>query len=179
MLDAARSLVIEHGYEAVSTQMIADTAGVARQTLYRRWPGKAELVLDAFLQSVMQDEAVGDQPFEEELRRFLQHLFRNLRRDGGAIRSLIASAQRDAAFLETFRTRFALRRAEIVKAILRRAVASGELPAEADIETATTMFHGAFWYRLLLGQPLDDVFIERLLRLLCAGLRAEPETLQR
>src|SRR5947199_331051 len=47
LLEAARRLVLEKGYAATSISDIAAAAGTGRQTLYRRWPGKAQLILDA------------------------------------------------------------------------------------------------------------------------------------
>ena len=45
LLEATRTLVVQHGYDGVTVEMIARAAGTGRQTIYRRWPGKAELVL--------------------------------------------------------------------------------------------------------------------------------------
>jgi len=47
LLDAAYELVVERGYAAVSMDAIAAKAGSGKQTIYRWWPGKADLVLDA------------------------------------------------------------------------------------------------------------------------------------
>lgn len=169
LLAAARRLVIQRGYQAVSTQMIASAAGVGRQTLYRRWPSKADLVLDAFLESAGHADPLPDLPVEDALLTFLDQLFRHLERDGPAIRSLIASAQDDDAFRQTFRDRFADPRAARVAAILQRAIDRRELPA-SDLSIALAVFHGAFWYRLLLGQPLDAGFGRSLVTFLLNGL---------
>lgn len=53
MLDAARSLVVERGYEAVTMVQIAETAGVGRQTLYRWWPSKQAVIADCILDDVL------------------------------------------------------------------------------------------------------------------------------
>jgi len=172
LLAAARRLVIRDGYAAVSTQQIAAEAGVARQTLYRRWPGKADLVLDAFLDSAGRAAPRSDLPLDQALREFLDQLFDHLAQDGPAIRSLIASAQRDPAFLDTFRQRFVLPRAGLVQQWLQAAQARGEVDPTADLDMAVTMLHGTFWYRLLLGEPLDEAFRERLAQQLLRGLRA-------
>jgi AcrR family transcriptional regulator len=171
LLEVARKLVIRHGYGNVSIQMIAAAASVGRQTLYRRWPGKADLILEAFFASATAVDDPGDGPVAKVLTRFLSNLFNNLKRDGPAIRSLIASAQNDPHFLQSFKQKFVHPRAEVVADILRRAVEAGELKRSADIEIAVTALHGAFWYRLLLGEPLTPDFAGRLASSIIRGLR--------
>ncbi|MHA3976140.1 TetR/AcrR family transcriptional regulator [Halovulum sp. GXIMD14794] len=156
---AARKLVREHGYGAVSIGQIIAAAGVSRQTLYRRWDSKADLVLEAFFESAGSppDPAPGA-PIRPALEAFLLQIFRHLEQDGGAIRNLIASAQTDPAFLTGFRENFVIPRERMVTDLLDRAVAERQLPPGFDIATATQMLHGGFWYRMLNGQPLDEAF---------------------
>lgn len=157
--DAARRLVREHGYGAVSIGQIIAEAGVSRQTLYRRWDSKADLVLEAFFDVAGSppDLAAGE-PVRPVLEVFLIRIFRHLARDGGAMRNLIASAQSDPTFMTTFREKFILPRERMVSDLLLRAVADGQLPASMDVATATQMLHGGFWYRMLNDQPLSDAF---------------------
>jgi AcrR family transcriptional regulator len=162
LMQAARELVAKLGYRDVTIQMIAKQAGVGRQTLYRRWPSKADLVLDAFLERASAIGVVPDGPVATMLEAFLRQLFVGLQEDGLAIRSLIASAQDDDAFRETFHARFVKPRDQIIIDILQRAIARGELPGAADPDMMVEMIHGAFWYRLLLGQPLDAAYAGKL-----------------
>lgn len=164
--------MIRHGYRMVSIQQIVTEAGVAKQTLYRRWPSKAELVLDAFLESADSVPVASEGSVEQVLQTYLRDLFANLQTDGPAIRSLIASSQEDSDFLESFRSRFVLPRARIVTEVLRAACGRGELSSEADLDTAVDALHGAFWYRLLQNEPLDAAFAERLARFILRGLGA-------
>lgn len=171
LMAAARRLVSRHGYGAVTIQMIAAEVGVGRQTLYRRWPGKAELVLDAFLESVgaIDIEEAGDVSVSTALKAYLARLFENLRKDGPAIRNLIASAQDDDAFLKTFRERFVKPRAEAVRRILDVARQRGEIAPSSDIDMLLALIHGGFWYPLLLGEPLNEAYADRLVDQLLAG----------
>jgi len=162
LLQAARELVAEYGYEKVSMQMIADHAGVGRQTAYRRWPSKAELVLEAFVAKADRLSAVEQGPVVEMLERFLQQIFHGLEKDGLAVRSLIASAQGDPAFRETFYERFIKPRDQVLARILKQGVDQGELPASMDLDRMVEMIHGAFWYRLLLGRDLDERYAKQL-----------------
>lgn len=172
LLDAARRLVIRDGYRAVSIQHIVDEAGVAKQTLYRRWRSKAELILDAFKESAGTAAVPETGPVEEILLSFLLDLFAHLEIDGPAIRNLIASAQEDPDFLASFRSRFVEPRAQIVTDILRAAQQRGEVPPDADLGTAVDAFHGAFWYRLLQADTLTPAFATKLTGFVLRGLGA-------
>lgn len=162
LLDATRRLVSDRGYSAVTIAMVAEEAGVSRQTLYRRWPSKADLVLDAFLASAAIDEVFEEGPLSEVLFRFLSNLFANMKNDGPAIRNLIASAQIDPAFMRSFRERFVEPRAEIMAGIIRKGASRGEVSGALDMEVLMDCLHGAFWYRLLLGKQLDDDYARRM-----------------
>lgn len=162
LLEVTRKLVSEKGYADVTIASIASAAGVGRQTIYRRWSSKAELVLDAFLDSASQDEVIDSGPVQATLERFLANLFRIIGKDGPAIRNLIASAQTDEAFLKVFRERFVLPRAEIAATIIKSGISRGELSDSLDLELSVDALHGVFWYRLLQGRPLDDALALRL-----------------
>ena len=164
ILAAARRLVGELGYEAVTTRMIADAAGAGKQTLYRRWPSKAELVLEAFLTFA---EAQVDGPsagasIHDELAGFLRRTFAALQEAGSGVRGLMAAAQHDAAFRQLFRTRFIEPRRHALAALLTAATRDGRLPPDTDVEAMTIAVFGAVWYRLLLDESLDDAFAGRL-----------------
>jgi AcrR family transcriptional regulator len=166
LLEAARKLVLEQGYDKVSIGSIASAAGVSRQTLYSRWNCKAELVLDAFFANFARREQPNELPVLRALTGFLKNLFANLEADGPVFRHLIAAAQADAAFLRLLKTRFVQPRAAVAASLLEKAVARGELPREADIATAMDALHGAFVFRLLMNDPLDAAYAKRLARLI-------------
>jgi AcrR family transcriptional regulator len=175
LMQAARRLVSEHGYQAVSMQMIADLAGVGRQTVYRRWPSKAGLVFDAYLERAQELGEIPDGPVIGMLTRFLTQIFEGLEQDGLAVSSLIAAAQDDLEFRESFNERFVKPRDNIMEEILRRAVTRGELRDSVDLALVVEMVHGTFWYRLLLGKPLDRAYAARLAELVLGPLMASPQ----
>lgn len=178
ILATARRLVAEHGYQGVTTRMIADTAGVGKQTIYRRWPSKAELVLDAFLaQARAEVDAPGHgaAPVRERVAGFLRRTFDALAESGPAVRSLMATAQHDPEFRASFRTRFIEPRRNALRGLLAKAAADGLLPPGADIDAATIALYGAVWYRLLLDEPMDDACSDRLAAVIVGGLRRADE----
>ncbi len=105
----------------------------------------------------------------QELVTFLGKTFDVLQQTGRAMRSLMAAAQSDAQFCERFRTRFIERRRAILEAIIKRAIAHGELPADVDCKAAIIAIYGGLWYRLLLEESLDQEFAERLIELVLNG----------
>jgi AcrR family transcriptional regulator len=172
ILAAARELVVAHGYEAVTTQAIAEAAGVGKQTIYRRWPTKAELVLEAFLAHAHSSVDVASQErLESALRSFLTRTFHALDVTGPAVRSLMAQAQTDEGFRQTFRTRFiAPRREALARAIEEASAREGVETSPGDVDAAVIALFGAVWYRLLLGEPFDTGLAARLARIVAAGL---------
>lgn len=163
---AALRLVREQGYDGVSISAIATAAGVARQTLYNRWATKADLVLEAVFEETARyaDRPAPDPqaPAADQLRVFLTGVFAHLGRDGDTLRALIAAAQQDPSFGEAFRTRFVQPREEMVTEILSRARERGELPEGRSPRLMSEFIHGAFWYRLLNGQPVDDALAQQI-----------------
>jgi AcrR family transcriptional regulator len=176
ILSTARDLVVRHGYEGVTTEMIAKAAGASKQTIYRRWPGKADLVLEAFLayatRAVDSGMAATARPVSERLALFLRRTFAALEKTGPAIRSLMASAQSDAEFRRTFKTRFIEPRRRSLAALLQLGIERGELASDCDIEAAVIALYGAVWYRLLLDEPMDHTFAQRLGNTILTGLGA-------
>lgn len=173
LLEATRALVVQHGYDGVTVEMIARAAGTGRQTIYRRWPGKAELVLDAFVSharlEVDDPSAAGS--CEQSVARFLERTFTALEETGPALRSLMAHAQRDPGFRQLFLDRFIEVRRNSLRQLLRQGVDRGDLPAGAAIEAAISALYGALWYRLLLGEPLDHFYAQQLATLIVNGLQ--------
>ncbi|PVB59392.1 TetR/AcrR family transcriptional regulator [Labrenzia sp. 011] len=156
---AALRLVREKGYSNVSIADIASAAGVARQTLYNRWNTKADLILDAVFEETGRYAA---EPPEDDgassrtrLETFLVQVFTHLAEDGATMRALIAAAQGDETFRAAWYERFAYPRELMVTDILREAQEQGELAKDRDPELLSAFVHGAFWYRLLNGQPVD------------------------
>lgn len=163
ILDAARRLVHRKGYAAVSISDIVKAAGVSRQSLYRRWSSKADVILDAFFETAVPAPALaeGDSRLPA-LRRFLVMLFAQIDADGKSITELIAASVTDPDFGQRFREKFVKPRENVMRDLLEGAVAAGELPRSYDIDTSLAALHGAFWYRVLNREPLTDEFAERL-----------------
>lgn len=163
LLEAARSLVVEQGYARVTMQQIAERAGVGRQTVYRRWSNKADLVLHALLKYSQARIRVEDGPLAQRVERYFVQMFADINAlHGPLLRSLMAAAQDDDDFRRSFEAEMARPRDRLLRDMLQLGVERGELPADASLGTRVEMAHGALWYRMQLGRPLTRRFAAEL-----------------
>jgi AcrR family transcriptional regulator len=159
ILDAAYWQTMERGYAHVTAELIATAAGAGKQTLYRWWPNKAAIILEAFTEV---GRARIDRPQEAAIRAgdlvsFLRSVFAADGANGSVLRHLIAEAQFDPKLRRLLRQQLIEPRRDA----LRRVLAERVLDA-ARRETIVAALYGAFWYRLLLDEPLDDAFAVQL-----------------
>lgn len=161
ILEAARGIVAEAGYGAVTIEAIAARAGVGKQTIYRRWPSKGAVLLDALLDRGRALPPPDSGNPRRDLEDYLTLVVEEIAaRAGPSLKGLMAEAQGDAAFAAQFRERFILaRRAPLIGLLQRAGVAAAELDFAADL------VFGPIWYRLLVGHaPLDAAFASALAR---------------
>ncbi|MFI2203025.1 TetR/AcrR family transcriptional regulator [Streptomyces sp. NPDC020192] len=171
ILDAALELLADADGAPVSVETIARAAGVGKQTLYRWWPSKGAVLLDALTDRAAQDMPTPDTgSLREDLRALAAATYEAAQRrpTGSALRTLVRETARDAHLAELMRTYTRARRDE-VRAVLERGRERGELDADRDVDLLVDQFYGFFWYRFLLGHaPLDAVtavrFADDLLR---------------
>jgi AcrR family transcriptional regulator len=147
----------ERGYAAVTVEGIAARAGAGKQTIYRWWRSKADLVLDAMTDFADSSVPIPDEgSLSDDLQAFLVASFRQ-RSARPALVGLMAQAVLDPEFATAFRERFLFARRAALRGILQRAVARGEIAEAVDPELLLDVVFGVLWYRLLLDHaPLDD-----------------------
>ena len=176
ILDAAAELLFSSGYGALTVAAVAERAGVGKATIYKWWPSKAAVAVDAFLWSVqphVPSDDVGDvrrelaDPALAQLRLFRDTPI------GAALASFVAAAQSDPVVGMALRERWlGPRRREAVQAV-ERAKERGEIRADVDGELVLDMIFGPIYYRLLAGhQPLPDELVERLVHAVLHGVLA-------
>ena len=162
ILETAIDLVFEAGFRSVGVESIAARSGVAKTTIYRRWPNKAAVVMDAFMMRVGSGTLFPP---------------RGRRRIGSGcrwIRWRRCSWARMAAWLEVcwrsgvrrragggFRERWTLPRRAMAVAVFREAIERGELRREIDPETAIDLLYAPQYYRLQMGTEICPRIISR------------------
>jgi AcrR family transcriptional regulator len=180
ILDAVLALCREEGYPRLSIEGIAARAGVSKQTIYRWWPSKGAVLLEA-----IDREAAGAAAFPDtgdlvaDMRTTINDVvrFQSNPDFGQAFAALIAEAQQDPAIgpllLERF---FRPRRAPIVER-LRRAQEVGQLSETVDVEAVLEVIFGALFHRLLLRSgPLDAAYASFVVDTVFAGASAVRKT---
>jgi AcrR family transcriptional regulator len=171
-MEATIEELATHGYGSMSMEGVAVRAGVAKTTVYRRWPTKPELVLAA-LGCVADDAAIagGD---TGSLRGDLVAMMKSFRdfartpRGGSLMRMMLAEGAGGevAALARTMRKS----RETGPQAVIRRGIARGELPAGSDPRLIlSTLFGVVQHYVLFIDEPCDDRTIQRLVTLVLDG----------
>ncbi|WP_329366081.1 TetR/AcrR family transcriptional regulator [Streptomyces sp. NBC_00669] len=172
ILGAAIDELKERGYAALTVEGIAARAGVGKQTIYRWWPSKADVVLTALLDLSETTIAVPDEgSLADDLRGFLAETFRQ-RGQRPVLAGLMAQALLDPVFATAFRERFLFRRRAVLREILERAAARSEIASDLSLELLIDVVYGVLWYRLLIEHaPLDDEAGRRLADLVLRAVR--------
>jgi AcrR family transcriptional regulator len=175
ILRATADLLLAHGLAAVTMDAVAERAGVSKATIYRWWPTKEALALDALYEesSVARPAICDTGTVGGDLLVLLQPWARMVgsRPYGRLIAALISKAQTDPAFGEQYRARFVEPRRDEARAILRRAIDRGEIPADTDIELGLDLLYGPLYHRLLHRHAaLDDAFVRDVVDTTLAGL---------
>jgi AcrR family transcriptional regulator len=164
ILDTTLRLTMRDGYQALTIKAVAQDAGVGRQTIYRWWPTKAALALEAIrelAERVARPEPTGDA--ERDLRALLRASFRLAPSVGSAISGMMAEAQHDPEFAEVLQRGLLAPRREIVREILAAGQRDGQLGHEASLDLAVDLVWGTMWYRTLSGHaPVDESLAEEL-----------------
>ena len=170
ILKVAYHLLKEHGHEGVSTPQLASEAGVSTATLYRWWPTKEAVLLEAFF------EAAGEMlPFGQDrspLARLRKHVVgaaRFLKSEHGRVMArLIKAIQEDDELRRGFLQIHYLPRRAAAHAVIREAMQVGELPSDIDPEILIDALYGPLYARLFLGHaPLDEKFAAKIFDLFC------------
>jgi AcrR family transcriptional regulator len=181
ILDAALDVLSETGYDGMTIDMVAARAKAGKATLYRRWPSKAELVLDAVVCMKSRDIDLAALPDTGTLRGDLVAMIRPPSiRDSerklkvmAGIASMIARSPELAAAAQEALVE---PRASANRIFFRRAIERGEIPADADIERLCMIGPAMVAYSvLMLGKPVDREFLISTIDgviLPAAGLRA-------
>jgi len=158
-------------------ERVAAESGVAKTTLYRRWPSKAALCMDLYLEVAgrqLRDPDTGD--VAGDLEQILISVVRLQTQTvaGQAFIGLIAEAQLNPETRPAFLAEFAARRREVTRAVLRRAIERGQLRANTDIDLVIDAIGGATTFRLLQRHaPLTKRFAHDLISLVLRGCGAE------
>lgn len=166
VLEAADDLLVERGFAGVTIEGIAARAGVAKQTIYRWWSSKTDVLMDAFIDDMAQHLTPTDQgDLGKDLRTHLIRLADFLSRsDAGAVfAALVGQAQHDPQLATRLRTDYLNQQRARDRLPLLRAIERGQLPPDTDLDLAIDQLIGPIYYRVLVtGQPVPGEFTDAL-----------------
>lgn len=166
ILNAAADLLMNDADASATTiETLASAAGVGRQTIYRWWPSKGAVLIEAMTERASLEVPLPDTgTLPGDLRAFLTATFRTAgtTSTAGVLRGVIVEAQRDQ-HTATLLREFAARRRAALREVFVRGRARGELPEDADVELLIDQAFGVLWYRMLVGHgDLDHDAATRL-----------------
>lgn len=173
ILSATRALLAERGWADLTIAEVAARAGVAKTTLYRRWPGKADLVVDAMAELFSHLEVVDrGSMLQDALATVGQYVkLLQLPETQAALLALAAEADRDASLREKVRGQVTDPQRRLVYEAWERACARGEVEGETDVDLIFDMICGTLVHRILIkGEPVDEGYLTRLVSVLLSGL---------
>src|SRR3954447_26140507 len=164
ILEATLALIERDGYGSVTMEAIARRAGVSKQTVYRWWPAKSAITLEALTEGAAAIAPARDTgSFEDDLRFFLRRTVAGGRRNERLLAAVMAEAQLDDGFSAAFRDDFLAGRRQVLQELLERGRGRGELGEAANLDFLVEVAFATLWYRILARNgPLDRAFADRL-----------------
>lgn len=173
IIGAALDLFAESGAEGLCIEKVAARAGVGKATIYRRWPGKEDLLLDALAAL----KAPLPEPKGESVRDDLAALVEATRSESADPRQvrqsalLLGEGLRYPRLIDRYVEEVVEPRRDVFRAVLRRGMATGELRENSNVEAAVDMLTGAVLARSGTGQDrADRGYARRIVDELLVGL---------
>ena len=173
VLSAASDLLHEVGAKAMTTDEIAGRSGVSKATIYKWWPNKYAVAVEAFLSEMMAESPDPDTgSAREDLRSVLRGLVHFYSGPTGRVfAQLVGEGQTDPLVQQELREHLVMPRRELIRRIWDRGVARGELRADVAPEAAFDLLFGAALYRLVMGHaPLDEAAADAIADAAMRGL---------
>ena len=172
-MSAAVGLLQDVGFQAMTMEAIAARAAASKATVYRHWPGKAALVMDAFMARV--DPAAPFPDTGSAVEDFVRQLRSTAELFGtGPVHSmllgLITALPGSPELQQAFRAYYLQPRRAQAEVALRRGQRRGELVPEISFGDLFDQLYGALYFRVILGSSLTAAEAETAVRQMFRGL---------
>lgn len=166
ILDAALDALVEDGYAGTTIEGVAARARVGKATIYRRWPTKAELIVDALRGHVCADLPVVDTgDVRADLQRAIESALDAMTGEDGALMAAFASEKaRHPELREEFERVFVADRRAKLQALITASVDRGDLPPSTDVELVAEVGFAILWHHLNFRRELSADLPERIVR---------------
>ncbi len=179
ILDATLALLVEVGFSALTVEGVAQRAGVGKATIYRRWPSKLPLVVEAFSQLPALEEVDSGNLVEDltaMLKSYLQ-LF-NQTPLAAVLPSLAGERAHNPELSKLFDPVMKARRQPLIRA-LERSVARGELPADLDVDLAADLIVGPIAVKVMNGSRVNPRSVGPIVELALRGIQSSGQRIAR
>lgn len=155
--DAALDLLSEIGYDRLTMDAVAARAHASKATIYRRWPGKASLVVDALNCSKGEVHAVDTGSLEGDLAAISEGACsKESRFDASLMLGIITALAHDDELRLVFRERMIHPRTAVMRAIFERAVERGEVSSDRNLDLLVSLFPALMIQQVLITGELPD-----------------------
>jgi AcrR family transcriptional regulator len=173
ILAATIQLLSQKPLSDISMEEIARIAGVGKATIYKWWPSKAYVALDAFLGKTNRMVPIPDTgSFRGDILEQIRSVLVFYKSPAGRILSqFVAESQSDKEFASLLRERFIKPRREAIGAVFDRGVQRGEIDQDLNRELVLDMIYGMAIYRMIVRHgPLEDKLADEIVSILFGGL---------
>lgn len=165
ILDAALAVLADCGYDAMTMDMVATRAKAGKATLYRRWPSKADLVIEAVACMKQGEATLAGVPDTGTLRGDLvamirPHSMEEAERKMQVMGGLVSMLSRDPQLADAVNEAITEPRARLNRLLIQRAIDRGEVSADVDIDTVAHISPSMVAYRTIVQRtPVDREYL--------------------
>jgi AcrR family transcriptional regulator len=172
ILTATLEILDEVGFDGLTVEAVAARSGAAKTAVYRRWPSKVPLVVDALVRSRPRFPVPDTGSLRQDMIELWQGVTQGDRRSIDRLLPVVISHLSPGDdLIATLRERYFKPRLEAMRAVVARAAARGEVDADTDPALAFDLLFGPLHYRWLRGQPPDAQTVGQFTDLALVGLR--------
>ncbi|WP_028047538.1 TetR/AcrR family transcriptional regulator [Cellulomonas sp. URHE0023] len=166
ILAAARELLAEEGFDGMTMDAVADRAGTGKATVYRRWPSKVQLTVDAVVCARGMSADIADIPDTGSLRGDLLAVRLGRPADEAAelMHGLMSAVRENPGLATVFHEQFVASRVRLMRNLLERAQLRGELRPDIDLDMVAAVAPAMISYRkMVAGLKVDDAFVLQMI----------------
>jgi len=173
ILEAAADIMLESGFSATTIESIAARAGVSKVTIYKWWPSRGAVAIDAYFYRYRETIAFADTgDVVTDLTNQILVMVKAFRgRAGDVMAELLGHAQSDPALAAMWRERWLQPRRDATTVVLRRGIDRDQIRGDLDLALVMDELYGPLYYRLLARHaPMDDAFARELVATTFRGI---------
>jgi AcrR family transcriptional regulator len=175
ILDATRRLLTHMSVQKISIEAIAKKAGVGKTTIYRWWPNKQSVVMEAVFnqpgyQNFMPQSANAFEGIKAQIEKLSRQM---VGKNGRVVAEIIGECQGDIEILKALVKNFFQDRYNSLAYYIQKGKQDGTFHPHVDVEVAIDVILGPIIFRLMSGQTIDEAFSRNLTDMVRAALGAK------